>query len=134
MSKPTISGITNLNSVVDEDMDVINKIDGFSVPLTNSSSMVNANLRGRQRVITVTGIHTGESYAGADVDAKLDAFVTQMELWCNPSSGAQTTRVYTDTLGNTYNVLCVNFKKNRRVDGNGRLIYVLTLIEGGVLS
>ena len=134
MSKPTISTITDLGHVVDEDTDLINKIDGFTVPFGNSSATVNANLRGRRRLFTITGIQDGTGYTGGTVDIKLNAFITNIESWVNPSIGAQTARTYTDTLGNTYTVVCINFKKTRRIDGNGRIIYVLTLVEGGVLS
>ena len=126
-----ISEISSLGTVFDEENVVDNRIISIPRPLGTTSNNTAINLTGKVRTITITGSQSGQGYAGASVDAKLKAFIADVELWINPD--IQTASTYTDSFGNTYSVLCTNFRWTRISPGT-RILYVFVLVEGGALS
>ena len=132
MTTPSISNITDLVNFIDEDLRIFNKLITASIPLGNTETTRNINLRGKKRVITVTGVQTGINYAGASTEAKINAFIADIEDWIN--NGVQTTRIYTDSFGNTASVLCIDFVRTRNIEATGRIIYTLTMVQGGTIS
>lgn len=132
MAKPSITNITDLGNVIDYDNRIFNKVITAPIPFGNTGTTVNVNLKGKKRVITLTGIQTGVLYAGADVAAKIKAFVVDVEEWIN--NGVQSTRTLTDALGNTYEVLCIDFVWSQATIATGRVVYTMTFIEGGLIS
>ena len=131
MSTPSISTINSLGIIYDEDIKIDNKLTTMRRPLGSTENTTVINIGGKQRLIILQGIHTGEGYGGATVEDKINAFITDMEDWVN--TNLQTAKTFTDSFGNSYSVLCAIFQRKRTPPGN-RILYTLTMIEGGALS
>ncbi len=132
MTKPSITNITDLGNIIDEDNRIFNKVITAPIPFGNTSTTRNVNLKGKKRLITLTAVQTGFSYAGATAEAKIKAFIADVEEWIN--NGVQTTRTYTDSFANTYAVLCIDFNWTRTTIATGRIAYTMVLIQGGLIS
>lgn len=128
MSQPSISTIIDLGTVITEEQDFLNVVKEFEVTTGSSANTKVTNLGGKRRIFTVEGIHTGEGYSGSTVEDQLQNFILNFETWVDQVPFQQN-RVYTNSFGTTYNVMCVNFRWQRPNVGN-RLLYTLTLIEG----
>jgi hypothetical protein len=131
MSQPTISGITSLGVVVDEDIQINNRLLSLKRPLGSTENTTVINLGGKQRTITIQGVQTATDYAGATADQRIANFIADVEDWLN--SNVQSGRTYTDSFGNTYNVLGNVFRWVRTSPGN-RIVYTLSMIEGGAIA
>jgi len=132
MAKPTFSfftGTQNLGETFNYQNEVIVKFWEGSIPLTSSSGKVLLNLTGKTRIILLQGATGGDGWSGATVVAKLNDFISTMETWINDSQ--QTSRTFTDDLGNSYNVNCFDWTF-KRVRGDQRLLWSLVLKQNGI--
>jgi len=127
----TISLLTNLGTVLDEDITIDNKLTTFKRPLGSTDNTTVFNLFGKQRDIILQGFHDGTDYVGVDTDAKIAAFIAEVENWININ--VQTSATYTDSFGASYTVLASSFRWTRTAPGN-RIIYTLRLIEGSAIA
>lgn len=120
----TSNGLTtiDLGKVVTEEIQLVNKISKFSFPTQSTAATLSVNLFGKLRTISIMGIYVG-------TEAEQNAFVTSVEAWAN--SGIQTSRIYHDSLSNSYYVMCIDFNFSRKTDTNGRLIYNMVMLESG---
>lgn len=119
-----ISTITSLGTVLDEDCEINNKIMTVPRPLGDSSNTTALNLFGKTRTIIIRG-----SFSGTPTEIK--AFIDNVETWAN--TDVQTSRVFTDSFGHTYDVLCGSFQWTRTTPGT-RVLYVITMIQGSALA
>ena len=122
MTKPTITGTTtvSLGTVLNEDVQLVRRIPQLNLPLTTSSQTLGTGILGAVRVVTIQGIWAG-------IESALKTFNTSMEAWSNIAN--MSTRVYTDSLNNTYNVRCIDYVRIRSPEGPGRMLYTMTFIE-----
>ena len=135
MSKPTITGtttITDLGHVRDEDIRIFNKIMTAPLPFTSTSSTLNINLKGKKRLITVSGVQDGSGYAGATRALKIQSFIAEMEIWVN--QGIQGKRTYTNSFASAYEVFCIDFVWTRNIESPSKIDYTITLVEGGLIG
>ena len=130
MTQFDIEGIT-LGTITDEKNQIINNTIQKTIPLAKTSQAVMLNLLGKKRVISIEGINIGTGYGGANAEAKIAAFIADVEDWVNVS-GTQSRRIVTDTFGNTYQCICTNFSWTRNESTPNFLIYSMLLIESGV--
>ena len=131
----SISGdhiITSLGDVLEEEIQIDNKLISLPRPLGGTDDNTAINLFGKQRRITISGSHDGTGYpAGGSVDANIALFVADIEAWIN--TNIQTTATYTNSLGQTYTVLTAVFRWTRTAPGT-RILYVLTMVEGSAVA
>ena len=137
MSTPTLKVtpggtlvVQSLGNVFDEDVQIFNKLLSVTLPLSGTASAINANFSGKKRVLTITGAHSGQGYDTGTTEGNINAFITDMETWVN--AGKQSSRYYTDSLGNEYEVISLEFVRTRQIDALGRILYSLTMVEGNV--
>jgi len=123
--------ICELGTVLDEDIKLDNRLTVWKRPAGSSENTTVLNLFGKQRTITIQGFQDGTGYSGASVEIKIKKFIDDIEDWAN--ANIQTGRVYTDSFGESYQVLATIFRWSRTAPGN-RIIYTLTMIQGGALS
>ena len=129
MAKPTLTDI-DLGKIETEDIQIVMKIPSVSLPITNTDENVNITLLGKKRIITITGVQTGEGLSGATIDARINTFLESVEYWIN--TRLQEARTYTDSFGNTYSVVCLDFVRKRDELVQGKIDYTMTLMEGGL--
>jgi len=138
--KPTITAvnstkliITDLDTVISENMSVTNRNITFSMPLGNTAKNRLSNWKGNVRQILVTGLHTGVSYGGSSPKEKIKAFIEEVEDWINNDDfifTIQGRHQYNDVYGNSFKVFCTKFNVKWNAAQN-HITYTMTLIEGG---
>jgi hypothetical protein len=124
-----ITGITNLGTITDEKNQIVNNIVQKSLPLKSTSGAIMSNVLGKKRTISVSGVNIGTGYSGADVDAKINNFIQDVEDWVN-IAGKQERRIVTDSFGNTYDCICQSFTWDKTQNNPTFLLYTMVLIEG----
>lgn len=135
MTKPTITGdttITDLGRVLNENIRIFNKIISAPLPTTSTSSTLNVNLKGKKRVLTVSGIQNGSGYIGATQELRIQSFIAEMEIWVN--QGIQGKRTYTNSFASAYEVFCLDFVWDRNIESPGKIDFTIVLIEGGIIG
>lgn len=129
-SIPTLSiftGTESFGTVFREQNQINVKFWDGNIPGTTTSGRTSLQILGKTRIILVQGAHSGSGYSGATDNAKLAAFIADMESWVN--AAVQTAQVYTDSLGNTYNVDAVDWTWSRSFDDLNRVLYTLIMKE-----
>lgn len=130
MTKPTLSIFTGgktLGVLYREQSEIISKFTEINMPLTSSTGRLGFNLLGKTRIIIVQGVHDGTGFDGGTAEARLGDFIYEMETWVN--SAIQTSKVYTDSFGTSYNVHCADWLWTRVNSDPGRIVYTLTFKE-----
>lgn len=130
ITKPALSiftGSKDLGTVFSEQNNINVKFFEINNPLGDTTSRISLQVGGKNRIIILQGAHDGEGFTGADDNAKLADFVYEMEEWINAS--IQTSKVYTDSLGNTYSVDAVDWVWTRSFDDPYRILYTLMMKE-----
>jgi len=125
----SIYGITNLGIVTDEQNKIINNVFQMGVPLSSTSQMVVSNIFGKKRLITIQAITIGSGYSVGTVAQNINAFIADVEEWTN--SGSQSRRLVTDSFGNSYECICIDFTWTRSQTHPNLILYSMTLLEGG---
>jgi len=131
MAKPTISvftGSESLGLIYSESVQLNNKFWQGDVPFTNDTGHFALNVLGKNRYITLQGVSDGIGFSGATQDLKLRDFVETVDLWIN-ASGAQSSEVYTTSIGIAYDVKCVDFTWTRVLGDPNRLLYSFIFIR-----
>ncbi len=126
-----ISGITDLDVIYEEEVEINNRLISIPRPLSSTDNNTAANLFGKVRKISLSGSHSGGSYSGGTAELKIKAFIDDMETWVNAE--IQTTVTFTDSFSHTWTVMCGIFRWVRMPPGN-RILYVITMIEGSAVA
>ena len=124
MTKPTLSIFTGgkgLGVVIREQSQIISKFFDANVPFTSTAGHVGLQIFGKTRIIVVQGAQDGAGFDGATPEQKVGDFIFETEAWVN--SAIQGSKVYTDSFGTSYNVLCADFTWIRSNKDPGRVIY-----------
>jgi len=127
----SISGITDLGTIYEEEVEINNKLIAMPRPLGSTDNNTVANLFGKARKMSISGSHSGGSYAGATVNLKIKAFIDDIETWVN--ANVQTSATFTDSFGHTHSTLCAVFRWVRTPPGT-RILYVIMMIEGSAIA
>jgi len=124
MAKPTLSIFTGgkgLGIVLREQSQILSKFFDFNIPFTDTTGHRGLQIFGKTRVIVVQGVQDGTGFDGATPEQKVGDFIFETEEWVN--SGTQTSRVYTDSFGTSYDVVCADFTWTRSNKDPGRVVY-----------
>jgi len=127
----SIAGITNLGDINEEEIQIDSKLLSVPRPLGSTDNNTVSNLFGKARRITISGSHHGQGYSVGTVDQNIAAFIADIEDWVNANT--QSAKTYTDSVGNTYSVLCNVFRWTRSAPGT-QILYVISMIEGSGLA
>lgn len=133
ITKPTLDIFTSpkdMGTVLLENHQINVKFTEFNIPFTDQTGNTAVNWKGKTRVILVQGFHDGSNFDGADDNAKLSDFVYEMEAWVRGSDelvNIQTSAVYTDSFGVSYNVKCFDWTWQRSFSDPFRINYSLLL-------
>lgn len=131
MAKPTLSvftGSENLGYVFSESVQLNNKFWQGDVPFTDDTGHFALNILGKNRYITVQGACDGVGFSGATQELKLRDFVETVDSWIN-GTGAQTSEVYTTSIGIAYDVKCVDFTWSRLLKDPNRILYSFIFVR-----
>jgi len=129
MVTTSIEGITSLGKVTSERVDIETNLFTKPVPSGSTSYTVQANIQGKTRTISIEGELLGN-------ETEINSFITNVEAWMN-SSGLlqfQGNRTFTDSFGNTYEVLCSRFDRTRENSNVGYITYTIEMKEGRTIS
>lgn len=130
MAQPTLSIFTGgkgLGRIYKEQSEIIVKFVEVNIPFTSSTGRTAFNIMGKTRLIIVQGVHDGTGFDGTTQEQKLGDFIYEMEAWIN--AGVQTSKVYTDSFGTTYNAQCADWTWTRVNSDPGRIAYTMMLKE-----
>lgn len=133
IQKPTLSifsGDENFGSIFNESNQINTKTVAFSIPLTTTTGRLEFNLLGKERIITVQGANSGNGFTGASDNAKIRNFIEKIEDWVN--TNVQTKRVYFDSFGVPYDVICLDFQWRRSFSDPNRILWSFLLKQVGV--
>ena len=128
VDKPTLSiftGDKSLGTVFQEQNQINVKFIDFNLPLSDTTGNTSFNLKGKTRLLMVQCAQDGTGFDGATDNQRIADFVYEMEEWVN--ANVQTTRIYTDSLGVSYNVYCADFTWTRSFSDPNRILYTLMM-------
>ena len=131
--KPKLSIFTGgkgLGTFYSEQHQVNVKFTEFTIPGTGEDGNTALNWKGKKRVIVVQGAHDGVNFDGDTQNEQLNDFVQEMEDWVGGVDEVlfvQTSAVYTDRFGNTYNVKAFDWTWTSVVTDPNRIVYTLLL-------
>lgn len=131
MEKPTLSiftGSESLGFVFKENIQLSNNFFESSIPFTDDSGYFASNIRGKKRLISVQGMTYGEGFAGSTQTLQLAEFVERVDEWVN-TSGLQDSETYTDGLGISREVKCVDWTYSIDYRKPNRLLYSFIFIR-----
>ena len=131
MATISIDGIASLGTVLSEEIQIDNKLISLPRPLGSTDNNTAINLFGKQRTITISGSQNGQGYLGGTPEQQINAFIADIEAWVNAE--IQTGKTYFDSFGNQFEVLSAVFRWSRTSPGT-RILYVLSMVEGGALA
>lgn len=128
MAQPQLSIFTGgktLGNVFTEEVQLVTKFVEFNIPGTQAQGNTALNLGGKTMLIIVQGVQKGTAFDGVTVDQRLADYVYEMNQWVN--APIQTSRVYTTSLGDSYDVVCHDFTYKRMLEGQNQLVWSLLL-------
>jgi len=128
--KPSLSiftGTKDLGSVFREQNQINVKFIDFNIPFSNTEGNTALNAGGKTRILILQGAHDGTGFDGTTQEQKLADFVYEMEQWVN--ANVQSKITYTDSMGVSYTVYCVDWSWQRSFDDPFRILWSLMIKE-----
>ena len=134
MTKPLLSiftGTENLGLIYREQNQINVKAVDFWLATTGTEGRVYWDVLGKKRIVTIQAAQDGQGFTGGQGDVGILAFLTLVEEWINPdlSITGMGRKVFTDSLGRTFNMKVLDFTWNRLNTDPFRIVYSLMLIE-----